>query len=272
MTRSPLDFVGLALVLAGCTPAPASPPAALDVGNMELVFSEDFDSLSVSPWGPGTAWIAHTPWNGDFGDAAFADPSPGFPFTVADGLLRIEARRGTDGKWRSGLLASADAQGRGTSRQYGYFEMRAKLPKGPGLWPAFWLGSIADANAEASVEIDVLEHYGHFPHSYQSVVHTWYKDGRHESQAHAQTVPAGSLYEDFHTYGVMVGPAWTVFYLDRMETWRVATPPAHRRPLLLLVNLALGSGWPITETPSPSVMEVDYVRIFAERSGGSAKP
>jgi len=55
-----------------------------------------------------------------------------FPFTLEGGILRIEARKNDKGKWESGLLASADGNGRGFSQQYGYFEMRAKLPKGPG--------------------------------------------------------------------------------------------------------------------------------------------
>ncbi|WP_204331191.1 hypothetical protein, partial [Proteus mirabilis] len=71
----------------------------LDLTGYTLTFAEEFDSLSVSPWGPGSRWIAHTPWNGDFGDARFVDPRPGFPFTVEDGVLKIEARKNADGAW-----------------------------------------------------------------------------------------------------------------------------------------------------------------------------
>jgi len=105
----------------------------LDLSDYELSFNEDFDKLDVSAWGPGTRWIAHTPWNGDFGAAQFTDPVPGFPFVVENGILRIEARRESNGTWRSGLLASSDSKGAGFLQQYGYFEMRAKLPAGPGL-------------------------------------------------------------------------------------------------------------------------------------------
>ncbi|MGL4289902.1 MAG: hypothetical protein ACRCVA_26355, partial [Phreatobacter sp.] len=72
---------------------------ALDLTGYTLTFGEEFDSLSVSPRGPGSRWIAHTPWNGDFGDARFADPTPGFPFTIENGVLRIEARKNADGIW-----------------------------------------------------------------------------------------------------------------------------------------------------------------------------
>ena len=90
-----------------------------------MTFEENFDKLDVSAWGEnGSRWIAHTPWNGDFGDARFTDPTEGFPFTVEEGILRIEARKGPDGNWRSGLLASTNAKGQG-------FSQAIRLLRGP---------------------------------------------------------------------------------------------------------------------------------------------
>jgi hypothetical protein len=156
-------------------PASGQSPATIDINKFKLTFSEEFDELSVSPLGPNTRWIAHTPWAGDFGDASFADPRKGiFPFTIDNGILRIEARKNEDGKWESGLLASADGHGGGFSQQYGYFEMRAKLPKGKGVWPGFWLHTIEDPKAKSKVEFDITEYYGHDPSRYRSAVHTWF--------------------------------------------------------------------------------------------------
>lgn len=241
----------------------------VDISKFRLTFSEKFDELDVSPWGPNTRWIAHTPWAGDFGDARFADPMKGiFPFTIDNGMLRIEARKNKDGKWESGLLASADGNGRGFSQQYGYFEMRAKLPKGKGVWPAFWLHTIQDPKAKSKVEIDVMEFYGHDPRTYQTSVHTWQlapsEAASDSGPGTFVNVPANSLSDDFNTYGVLVRPSEVIFYLNRTEVWRTETPPALDRPLLVLVNLALGSGWPIAETPNPSYMFVDYIRVYSE--------
>ena len=241
----------------------AAPHSCLSFEQSQLVFEEEFESLDVSPVGPGSKWIAHTPWNGDFGDAVFADPGPDFPFTLEGGNLRIEARKIENGQWFSGLLASANGDGSGFSQKYGYFEIRAKLPEGPGLWPAFWLNSVADTAAQASVEIDVLEHYGHFPSKYISTVQVWSKEGANRAEAYTFSVDAGALYRNFNTYGVLVGPEWTIFYHNRIEYWRSRTPIEHNRPLLILLNLALGSGWSIEATPSPSYMYVDYVRVYA---------
>lgn len=235
----------------------------LDLSAYRMTFSEEFNDLDVSAWGPGTRWIAHTPWRGDFGDARFADPEPGFPFTVEDGVLRIEARRGEDGKWSSGLLSSTDPSGAGFAQLYGYFEVSAKLPAGPGVWPAFWLIATKE---DFTAEIDILEHYGNAPGKYESVVHVWPKEGRGRrfTEPVFHTIPEGSLYDRFNTFGASVDKDHITFYFNRRPMGRVATPPEHHHPMFVLVNLALGGGWPIAETPNPSYMYVDYIRVWAK--------
>lgn len=261
---------GTAIYAFGIDKARGQPATKIDIDKLHLTFSEEFDSLSVSPWGPNTRWIAHTPWAGDFGDAKFADPRLGvFPFTLDNGILRIEAKKNADGKWESGLLASADSNGKGFSQKYGYFEARIKMPKGKGVWPAFWLHEINEPNAKTKVEIDVIEYYGHANYRYQKAIHTWFfnpADDNKEDEIplHFTQVPPDSVSNDFNTYGALVRPDITIFYLNRSEVWRAKTPPRHNRPLLVLVNLALGSGWPIDETPNPSYMYVDYIRVYSE--------
>jgi len=262
-------------VLAGGGPLSSQVRAAgdrIDLCAFRPTFTEDFNSLSVSPWGEnGSRWIAHTPWHGDFGDAVFTDPQADFPFRVGKGILEIEARKNPDGKWQSGLLASATPSTAGFAQQFGYFETRAQLPPGPGVWPAFWLDSNQPQGSQKpGVEIDVLEYYGQFTNAYHSSVHVWEKIDPTKSRVedHITEVPAGSLSSAFHTYGVDVEPDWITFYLDRREIWRVATPPELQDPLMVLVNLALGSGWPIDQTPNPSVMLIDYVHVYRPLAKG----
>lgn len=242
-------------------------PSTIDIDKLKLTFNEEFDSLSVSPWGPNTRWIAHTPWAGDFGDARFVDPILGiFPFTINDGILRIEARKNAKGEWESGLLASADSNGKGFSQQYGYFEARAKLPPGRGVWPAFWIHTINDPKATSKVELDVIEYYGHANSRYQIATHNWPLQAGVKSTGDGLfvDVPPNSLTEDFNTFGVLVRKDVSIFYLNRKEVWRGTTPAELDRPMLILVNLALGSGWPIKDTPNPSYMYVDYIRAYSE--------
>jgi beta-glucanase (GH16 family) len=258
-------MAALFLVLGDTTRADRPPD--LDLSGYELAFDEPFDTLDVSAWGPGTRWIAHTPWSGDFGDALFVNPTPDFPFTVENGILRIEARKEADGLWRSGLLASTDPSGQGFQMEYGYFEMRAKMPPGPGVWPAFWL--IYNRSPESSVEIDVIEYYGHAPDTYHSVVKVWPKEETVEEVTHAfmHQVPWGTLVDEFHDYGVSVQPDEIIFYLDRKEMARAPTPVEHMGPMFILLNLALGSGFPIEHTKNPSHMYVDHVRAYRRKDG-----
>lgn len=252
--------LGPAAILAfGAEPAA---PATINLSACKPVFEDRFRSLDVSPHGPGTRWIAHTPWFGDFGDAQFTDPTGDFPFKTGPGGLTITARKDGTGKWRSGLLSSVDTQGRGFSAQYGYFEMEGALPPGKGSWPAFWLHT-ADRNTNPDIEIDVLEYYGHWTDRYQMVVTARPKGGKGSKSATKWVhFKPGALINQMHTYGVAVGRRHVVFYLDRREVWRTPTPPEHKKPLGILVNLALGSGWPIDETPNPSVMKVARISYF----------
>jgi beta-glucanase (GH16 family) len=239
-----------------------------------LTFDEKFNDLSVSAWGPGTCWIAHKPDHLDFGDARFTDPSANFPFTIRDGILRIEAKKDADG-WKSGILSSCDAKGNGFAQLYGYFEMRAKFPKGPGTWPAFWMLSRDHLlNPKVpDVEYDIVEQYGQWPDIIHTVLHLWIP-GNHVGIGEQHRVADTTA--DFHRYGLLWDATQIVWYFDGVELMRQPTPPEAHRPMYLLLDLALGAGWPIDHTPNPSLMLVDYLRAYATddsaRAGNQPTP
>ena len=266
--RRPLLALAACLVLAACDDSSAARGQAdagrLDLSQYQQTFAETFDRFDVSAWGPGTRWIAHTPWHGDFGDAVFTDPEPGFPFQTASGILRIEARRGADGKWRSGLISSRDRQGAGGiggfAQRFGYFEIETKLPPGPGTWPAFWLSGI---ETKPGAEIDVFEYYGHAPDSFHANIHTWYDGQQTFGDGKIVAIPSGSATADFNRYGVAIDHDWVTFYFNRQQVWRTPTRPEDRQPMYMLVDLGLAragrsTGLPIlrscTSNPSPPTL------------------
>lgn len=265
--KAALPFVSAIFAVVACSPAQS---ATINLRNCKPAFEDRFEQLDVSPYGPDTRWIAHTPWHGDFGDAQFTDPQPGFPFRTGPEGLTITARKGEDGRWRSGLLSSTDPKGDGFSAQYGYFEIETKLPPGKGTWPAFWLNTAGDV--DPSVEIDIMEYYGHWTDRYQMVVTVRAPGQEAKSQLHWAHFAPGALLDSFHTVGAAVGRKHVVFYLDRREVWRTPTPKEHTKPLGILLNLALGSGWPIDETPNPSEMKVRRVSYFGELAGCGVNP
>jgi beta-glucanase (GH16 family) len=243
-------------------------PVLLEDFNEETAPNRRIETISAKRIGPAR-WTAHTPWNGDFGDARFLDPLPAGPFSIKNGVLSITAAQDGAGKWTSGLIAAADARGVGSGARYGYFEARMKMPPGPGTWPAFWLVPLKPAGtADGNVEIDVIEYYGHDTSSYQAVTHVWYKDSaKTRGKGQKIDVPKDSLVDDFHTFGADVSPQAITFFRDGKPVWSQPTPAELDGPLYPIVNLALGSGWPIDKTPNPSVLLVDYVHVY-ERDAG----
>jgi hypothetical protein len=277
MNNSPLGFLAAALVTLNFPMAHAASAETSSSCELRPVMIENFDeetapnrrieSISSSRIGPAR-WIAHTPWSGDFGDARFADPGPGGPFNIKGGILSITASKDLEGRWTSGLIAAADATGAGTGTRYGYFEARMKMPPGPGTWPAFWLVSLKPAaSPEARVEVDVIEYYGHYTSGYRANLHVW-QDGKQTlGTGEKIEVPNGVLVDSYHTYGVDLSPQAVVFFLDGKKVWSQPTPPELTGPMYALVNLALGSGWPIDKTPNPSTLLVDYVHVYGRDAG-----
>lgn len=247
----------------------------LELAGFELTFEDDFSKPDIvdrgpfSQHAPGMRWIAHTPWNGDFGDARFADPGPGGPFTFGPEGLTITALKLDNGRWQSGLICSVDRDGpgqQGFSQRYGYFEMRARLPDGPGTWPAFWL--VGTDKSNGSAEIDVMEYYGKFPAGFHTTLHLW-KQGGGMQDEHIVDVPDHAPTQDLHDYGVLIGPERMRFYYDRVQFLDLPTPPAFRQPMYVLADLALGGGYPIAGLASPAVMRIAHIRVYRDRNGPS---
>jgi len=243
----------------------AAAPRTINPEELRLSFIADFNEpFSVSPWGCVTDWIAHTPWRGDFGNAVFADPTKEFPFTVQDGALAIEARRFDDGKWRAGMLSARDVCNSGWSQLYGYFEIRAKMPEAPGVWPAFWLIGVNPKTETGTSEIDVFEYYSARPNSYTLSVtkHPGIIDVEKRVSGHLQEVEPGLLTDHFNMYGVEIDPKETTFYFNREEIFSVPTAPEFRQPFYPLVSMAVISDDITDQTPDSVKMYVDYIRVY----------
>jgi beta-glucanase (GH16 family) len=242
---------------------PASGP--LDLRGYHLTFNDDFSKLDISAYGPGTTWIAHTPWNGDFGADFFGNPGPGGPFLVTKDGLSITDTKGADGKWQAGLICSragADPDSEGFAQQYGYFEMKAKLPDGPGVWPGFWLVGVD--RSQGTSEIDVMEYYGHDNASYRTTEHVWVQGKDQWHHGDKFDVPPGQLTSAYNTYGVLITPDRATFYFNRKAYWSAPLPAQYRQPMYLLADFAIGGFWPYDKLTSPKTMDIAYIRAYAK--------
>ena len=147
--------------------------------------------------------------------------------------------------------------------------MRAKLPAGRGLWPAFWL---LPAKGGWPPELDVLEMLGQSPTTIYASAH--WQEGRHRSVTHKIAVPDTSA--GFHRYGLSWHADVLRWYFDGREVAQMPTPPGLDQPMYLLVNLAVGGpgSWPGPadgSTPLPGRYIVDTIRAYqsADRVGAS---
>ena len=242
----------------------------LDLKGFRLTFEDQFRDLSIGPSGGGTRWFA--PVHKDFGEAHFLPNGPGGPFSraragVFGDALKVEARKTPSG-WTGGLIQTVDESGRGFSQRFGYFEMRAKLPRGPGTWPAFWLLTqppLVDDSIDRG-EIDVLEQYGDEPDRLHMSVHLWPPLGwnagglaKHWYQSKKLTLLG--LSDDFHRFGVLVTPQVVRFYYDGRALADFPSLPEYRQPLYVLVNLTMHEKG-VARATSPQAMLVDYVRVY----------
>lgn len=185
------------------------------------------------------------------------------PFSISDGVLSIraepvpEALRATlhGFPYMSGMLNST-----GTFTQlHGYFEIRARLPAGQGVWPAFWLLR----PGMWPPEIDVMEYLGGRPTTIHSTVH-WTEDG--ENRNTGCKIERDDPTAAFHSYGVLWRTEDLTFYIDRIPVGRVASKPGLVRPMYMLANLAIGGRWggdPDATTPFPAEYQIDWIVAYA---------
>jgi beta-glucanase (GH16 family) len=266
------------------TPAP-TPPAPvsgdIDLTGYTLVFEENFDSVSVATTdvkGDKT-WFFWPPY-GPAGSFSFSHWSADSTTLKADNGVLVNTAWWDAGindaggrNWRSGCLSSMDKTRAGFGQRYGYFSARIKMPNaGRGAFPAFWLASssgIPNAGSKG-YEIDVMEWWGHNQGQVAHTTHPWNTDG---SQAGPPWEQGGFVnvfdpINTWHVYGCKVAPDYISFYIDGVETRRTPTNNDYLRdPLYIIVDYALGGGYPIDGEPfashGPSALLVDWVRAYA---------
>jgi hypothetical protein len=160
--------------------------------------------------------------------------------------------------YNSGLITTDKS----FSQTYGYFEVRAQLPQGQGLWPAFWL---LPASNNYTSELDVFEQLGSNPGQIFSTVHgttngVW--------GANSQAFTVANTASGFHTYGVDWEVNTTTYYMDGVAYGSAPTPTSMHDPMFMLLNLAVGGagswpGAPSAATVFPANMQIDYVHAYA---------
>lgn len=245
---------------------------------LERSFLDDFERFDLADgrWTPHFDHGSYANWrartltsNGeaqiyvDPGYAGTGDRPLGLdPFEVRDGVLRITADRTPetalpqlDGyAYVSGMISSRHSH----LQQHGYFEIRARMPAGRGLWPAFWLHRVG----QWPPEIDVFEVLAAEPETVHMTVH-WHADGDDRHSGCRVRVP--QAHEIFHLYGVLWTEADVVFFVDRKPVAAIEAKPGMDGPMYMMANLAVGGDWggpPDATTPFPATLEIDWIAAW----------
>lgn len=154
---------------------------------------------------------------------------------------------------------------------YGKFEARIKMPWGPGIWPAFWLlgANIDSVGWPECGEIDIMEYRGQQPNLIHSTVHgPGYSGGNSVSKSFGFEHNRFDL--DFHLFAVEWTEKHIRFYVDdilfqEIEPEDLSGDWVFNKPFFIILNIAVGGnyvGFPISKTPFPQSMYIDYVKVY----------
>jgi beta-glucanase (GH16 family) len=248
-------YVLALFALVGCAVG-AEPITAESRGHL-LNWSDDFDGTGVdaTKWHTNYAPKVH-PLGCNNEKQSYAPENA----IVRDGrlILRAERKRREGMPFTSGMVASHDK----FTQKYGWFEARIKVPKGRGLWPAFWM---LPQSKKWPPEIDIMEHKGRLPNRVFLTLHEK-QQGTWHPRSVGKEWEGPDFTADFHTFAVEWQPEELRWYVDGIERHHVArkTPD---EPFYLILNLAAGGmfdGDPDASTPFPSEMVIDWVRAYAK--------
>jgi beta-glucanase (GH16 family) len=275
-----------------------------------LVWSDEFDGNAVDPakWdfdiGNGFFdYRTHT-WISGWGneELQYYTKSPDNVF-VRDSLLHIRAlKESLHGcGYTSARMKTRRRDGTPLfTKQYGRFEVRAKVPHGKGMWPALWLLPQDDAYGPwaASGEIDIMEIVGEKPTEYLGTIHFGSTFPKRELVTHVHKFAGGSTVGEFHVYAVEWEPGeirWLVdgvLWAKQTFWWSCSRqrngkgivarsakdlnpwPAPFDQPFYLVMNVAVGGnfpGAPNTATQFPADLVIDYVRVY-DKTGGYGEP
>lgn len=159
-------------------------------------------------------------------------------------------------------------------RKYGRFEARIKIPRGQGMWAAFWmLGSDIDRVGWANCgEIDIVENIGREPATIHGTIHGPGYSGANGIGGAYELKNKQRFADSFRVYATEWTENKIAFYVDGV-LYKTITPqdlPADKKwvfehPFFMILNLAIGGNWggaPDETTVFPNVMMVDYVRVY----------
>lgn len=238
-----------------------------------LIWEDEFDGAAGTPPDP-TKWT-YDLGGGGWGNGELEHYTDARVNVEQDGRGHIVIRAT---KNQSGLFTSARIKTQGRFFfTYGRVEARMKLPVGQGMWPAFWMlgNDVQTVGWPRCGEIDVMENIGREPDTIHGTIHGPGYSGAHGIGAPFVFEKPKSPSDSYHVYAVNWQPNQIDFLVDASvydtitpEKLPAGTKWVYNHSFFLLLNLAVGGGWPgapDSATLFPQELRVDWVRVYSNQ-------
>jgi beta-glucanase (GH16 family) len=192
--------------------------------------------------------------------------------SVGDGVLTIEARKQNfQGRnYTSSRLISRDKQ----YFKYGRYDIRAKLPKGQGIWPAIWLlgQNQTTVGWPKCGEIDIMEMVGGSGKENSSHGNAFWDNNGKQDNPGDYVLPSGIFSDEFHVFTLIWDESNLKYYVDDNLFHTISITDVNKsefhEPFFFILNVAVGGIWPGSPdatTVFPTAMNVDYIRVFQKK-------
>ena len=195
---------------------------------------------------------------------------------VDNGILTINIKKDKEQKdyWSSSRIVTSKK----VNFNLGRIDVRAKLPKTRGLWPAIWLlgQNITDIGWPKCGELDIMEEVGHMPYMVRGTSIFNDKEGQLKFIGEKKELLHSDFSDDFHVYSIEWDEKGIRYYVDNQifynKTYKELNITDDNNPFLkpmyLILNCAVGGNLPKNPDYSsifPQTFEIDYVRYFKKK-------
>ncbi|NLB64438.1 MAG: family 16 glycosylhydrolase [Fibrobacter sp.] len=190
--------------------------------------------------------------------------------SVNDGILTITARKESyQGKNYTSARLVTRHKG---DWLYGKVEVKAKLPRGVGMWPAIWMLPTDNIYGTwpASGELDIMENVGYDSTQIHCNIHT---QAYHHSIGtnKGNSIKLSNPWDEWHIYSMEWSADTVSFFVNETLVFSFARHgnfnqwPFDQR-FHLILNIAVGGDWGaakgIDDSYFPQQMLIDYVRVY----------
>jgi len=244
---------------------PSNPPPPSWNFETTPVWSDEFNTNGAPD---PSKWTFETGGNG-WGNNELEYYTNGDNTAIDNGVLKITAKKETlNGRNYTSSRMITRNKGDWT---YGRFEIKAKIPRGVGTWPAIWL--LATDNAYGgwpnSGEIDIMEHVGFDQNKVHFTVHNKTFNGGN-GKGSELVIPDVS--DAFHVYKCDWTPSGIRGFIDGQQYFEYTnskngfeTWPYDQR-FFMILNVAVGGNWGglqgVDDNSFPASMEIDYIKVY----------